>query len=90
MVVACLQFDNFLELKKQTFDENKNSDPLVLESKEEKLIKYLWMWTMLPFTRAIDTLIITIKNPDSEIGQMLKRVSDQNSDIVSWECNKTY
>lgn len=85
-VVACLQFDKLLESKKQTFDENKNSDPLVLESKDEKLKKYLWMWTMLPFTRAIDTLIITIKDSDSEIGQMLKKISDQNRDIVSWEC----
>ena len=84
--VACLQFDKLLESKKQTFDENKNSDSFVLESKEEKLKKYLWMWTMLPFTRAIDTLIITIKDLDSEIGKMLKRISDQNSDIVSWEC----
>lgn len=86
-VVVCLQFDKLLESKKQTFDENKNSDPLVLESKKEKLKKYFWMWTMLPFTRAIDTLIITIKDPDSEIGQILKKISDQNSDIVSWECN---
>ena len=34
----------------------------------------------------IDTLIITIKDSDSEIGQMLKKISDQNRDIVSWEC----
>ena len=40
---------------------------------------------MLPFTRAIDTLVITLADPNSETGQMLKRVADENPDIVKWE-----
>ena len=84
-IVACLQFDKLLDWKKEMFDENMHSEPMALESRDEKLKKYLWMWTMLPFTRAIDTLVITIKNKDSEIGQILKKVATQLCDYVLWE-----
>lgn len=84
-VVSCLQFDKLLEWKRDSFDNSNLSDSLALESKDEKLKKYLWMWTMLPFTRAIDRLVITLKDPDSEIGKLLKRVAEKNSDVVSWE-----
>lgn len=83
--VGCLQFDELLKWKEESFDENRHSNPLVLESRDEKLKKYLWMWTMLPFTRAIDTLIITLKNPNSDIGQILKRVAERLSDYVLWD-----
>jgi hypothetical protein len=43
------------------------------------------MWTMLPFIRAIDTLVITLENPETETGIMLKKIADANPDIVSWE-----
>ena len=33
----------------------------------------IYNWTMIPLTRAIDTLVITIKNKDSKIGKILKR-----------------
>ena len=84
-VVSCLQFDKLLEWKRDSFNNSNLSDSLALESKDEKLKKYLWMWTMLPFTRAIDRLVITLKDPDSEIGKLLKRVAEKNSDVVSWE-----
>ena len=85
--VVCLQFDELLNWKTESFDENRHADSTVLDSRNEKLKKYLWMWTMLPFTRAIDTLIITLKNPDSEIGQKLKRISQRLSDFVIWDLN---
>ncbi len=85
-VVICLQFDNFMKYKTDNFDEKKHAEESVaLESYDEKLKRYLWMWSMLPFTRAIDTLIITLKNPNSETGRLLKRLSDNNPDIVTWE-----
>lgn len=84
--VVCLEFDNLIQSKIEKFDPQKHSEKTIaLESDAEKLKKYLWMWTMLPFTRAIDRLIITLDNPDSETGQMLKRVSEIIPDIVSWE-----
>lgn len=85
-VVVCLQFDTFINEKKDKFDVKKHAEESVaLESYDEKLNRYLWMWSMLPFTRAIDTLIITLKDPKSETGRLLKRLSDNNPDIVTWE-----
>lgn len=85
-VVVCLQFDKLIKYKKEHFSEfETEASSLALESKEEKLKKYLWMWTMMAFTRAIDTLVITIKEPSSEIGKILKRVAEKHPDIVTWE-----
>ena len=85
-VVVCMEFDNLMKWKKEKFDPQKHSEKTIaIESYDEKLKKYLWMWTMLPFTRAIDTLVITLADPNSETGQMLKRVADEIPDIVKWE-----
>ena len=42
------------------------SDNIAFESKSEAIKKYAYTWAMMPLTRAIDTLVITLKNPDSE------------------------
>ena len=82
--VVCFQFDELLKYKKEHYcDDGKNS--FALESKKEKLLNYLWMWTMMPFTRAIDTLVITLKNTQSEIGGILRKVAEKYPDFVSWE-----
>lgn len=80
-VVVCMLFDKFIELKKEQFEP----DPHIFASQAEQLKDYLWMWTMLPFTRAIDTLVITLEDPNSETGQFLKHIADLNEDIVHWE-----
>lgn len=84
-VVICMQFDEFMKYKKEYFKANYKPNPVYKASEDEQLDDYLWMWTMLPFTRAIDTLVITLKDPNSETGQFLKRIADMYKDIVSWE-----
>ena len=39
---------------------------------------------MMPLTRAIDTLVITLKNTDSEIGKILKNVCSNFKDNTVW------
>ena len=39
---------------------------------------------MMPLTRAIDTLVITLKNPDSEIGKILKTICSNFKDNTEW------
>lgn len=34
-----------------------------IERPEERKKKYLYNWAMIPLTRAIDTLVITLRNP---------------------------
>ena len=49
---------------------------------EEKRIKYLMNWALIPLTRAIDSLIITLKNPESDISKGLLEVAEKCMDYV--------
>lgn len=80
--VVCLDFDDFLAYKEKQYVDNGDSS-LILESAEERKIKYLLNWALIPLTRAIDTVIITIKNPDSEIGKILLKIAKESNDYVS-------
>jgi len=81
--VVCMNLDEFLEEKEKTYIPGK-VDPLLLETPEERKRKYLYNWIMIPLTRAIDTIVITVKNPFSEMGIFLKEIADECSDFVSW------
>ena len=39
---------------------------------------------MIPLTRAIDTIIITLKNPLSDTGVLLKEIANECRDFVTW------
>lgn len=82
--VFCLDFDVFMSERLKEYNNYEDSNSLLLESKEERKQKYLFNWTMIPLTRAIDTLVITIKDQDSEIGKMLKEISKECEDYVTW------
>lgn len=81
--VVCMDFDVFLAEKESEYVDG-GVDALLLESPEERKKKYLFNWAMIPLTRAIDTLIITLKDSNSEIGKLLKEIADENSDYVMW------
>lgn len=81
--VFCLDFDVFLQEKEDEYVESK-ADSLLLESPEERKEKYLMNWAMIPFTRAIDTLVITIKDENSKQAQLLKEISEKHPDYVAW------
>lgn len=80
--VVCLDFDDFLAYKENQYVDNGDSS-LLLESSEERKIKYLLNWALIPLTRAIDTVIITIKNPDSKVGKILLEIANESNDYVS-------
>lgn len=82
--VVCQDFDLFMKEKKQQFNPNTKVDELLLESKEEKLEKYLLNWGLIPFTRAIDTLIITLNDVKSDISIALRTIANENSDYIEW------
>ncbi|MEG1313704.1 MAG: hypothetical protein RSD40_05260, partial [Bacilli bacterium] len=63
---------------------NKNTSALLLESAEEKKNKYIFNWAMIPMTRAIDTLVITLKDEESQVGKVLKELSIICNDYVVW------
>ena len=82
-VVVCMDFDVFMEEKEAEYiDGEVNS--LLLESPEERKKKYLYNWAMIPLTRAIDTLVITIRNPQSKMASFIREVADICEDYVMW------
>lgn len=49
---------------------------------EQRARRAAWKWCMMALTRPIDTLVITLKNDESEVSRLLKRVAVANPDIV--------
>lgn len=82
-VVVCLDLDEFMRYKFETFEEVDTGE-LALESFEEKRNKFVSLWTLIPLTRAIDTLILTIKNRESKIAKLLHEIYKSNPDTIEW------
>lgn len=78
---VCLNFDVLIENKFKEAKSIQFPESLELESEEDKQKKYVYLWSLMPLTRPIDTLVITLKNPDSEIGQVLKRIAEKNVNV---------
>lgn len=84
-VTVCMQFDKLIETK---VSEAKNIDltnDLELTSKEEAEKNFVWLWSMMPLTRAIDTLVITIKDTKSEVADHLRDVASKHPEFIVCE-----
>lgn len=81
--VVNIDFDKFIEYKMQTYEEEERME-LALESYEEKRRKFVYLWALIPLTRAIDTLVITLNNSEGYIGKILKEVYQENPDFIEW------
>lgn len=81
--VVCLELDEFIRYKLETFIEEETNE-LALESFEEKRRKFVYLWSLIPLTRAIDTLVITIKNKDSDVYKYLRKTYEKYPDFVQW------
>jgi len=81
--VICLHLDEFIRCKMETFIEQETNE-LPLGTFEEKRDNFVYLWSLIPLTRAIDTLIITLKDKDSKVGKALRKVYEQNPDFVQW------
>ena len=78
---VCLNFDVLIENK---FKEAKTihfPESLELESEDDKQRKFVYLWSLMPLTRPIDTLVITLKDPNSEVGQTLKKIAENNVNV---------
>jgi hypothetical protein len=81
--VVCLELDEFIKYKLATFKEEETNE-LALETFEEKRNKFVYLWSLIPLTRAIDTLVITIKDKDSDVSKFLKKTYERYPDFVQW------
>lgn len=83
-ITVCLNFDEFIEFKKTQAKNMSFPQRLALDSKKDRCDKYVKLWSLIPLSRPMDTLIITLKNPDSEIGKILKKIANNYSHYVKW------
>lgn len=85
--VVCYDFDLLYEYKMQQFiNWLKNGKVQIdeLATNEEKAEKLTTLWLLMPLTRAIDRLVITLSDPNSFIGQKLKELHNAYPDTITW------
>ena len=88
--VICYDFDLLIENKKNSF---------LAKLKEREMKQYLgaslegtaramtYLWALMPLTRPVDTLIITLRDPNSEVGQLLRRMHNDKrhfDGVIEW------
>ena len=83
-VVVCIWLDEFFEYKMRTYKDNPNEEQMALRTRDEQARIFATQWAMVPLTRAVDTIVITIRTADSEFAKALKRVADNRPGIVQW------
>jgi len=57
---------------------------MALRTRDEQTRIFATQWAMVPLTRAVDTIVITLRRADSELAKALKRVADNRPGIVQW------
>lgn len=80
----CLDFDEFIKYKRGTFRADKQSDRLGLYSIEEERDNFVSLWSLIPLTRAIDTLVITLSDKESDISKDLRKLYEEHQDYIEW------
>lgn len=81
--VICLWMDEFINYKIDTYDPAAEIQP-GLFGEDEARKDFAHKWSMIPITRAIDTLVISLKNPKSHLGIILREVYVECKDFMEW------
>lgn len=81
--VVCIELDTYIESIIRSYKADEKVDSLALESEHDKRMKYLVNWLMIPLTRAIDTLIITLRDYDSTISKQILKIANEHPDYIT-------
>jgi len=85
---VCLDFDVFVDYKRleatRYVAQAKLGEQLALRSDDETSRLLAQRWAMIPLTRAIDTLVITLRDAKSDTGKRLRSLHEQMPDFVTW------
>jgi hypothetical protein len=79
-VGICLNLDQIFEYKRQQWQRWDNDNRL--EGDDELKEQDAFRWCMIPLTRAIDTTVITLANPESFFSKKLLKIAQKNPDFV--------
>lgn len=80
----CLCFDAFVDEKQKMPIDQFRQNSLLLESAEDVRLKNMINWLLIPLTRAIDTIVITISDPDSSTAKTLRKLANKNPDYIRY------
>lgn len=83
-VTVCLHFDELIGLKIKEAKKLEFDEDLTLADPKKKQQEYAYLWSLMPLTRPIDTLVIQLTDLSSVIGKHLKAVADAMPDVVTW------
>ena len=65
------------ECKNQGSNLSNKYDLVAMDS-EEAQNEFVGLWSLIPLTRAIDTLIITLSDPSHPIASLLKKCANED------------
>ncbi len=82
-VTVCRKIDLHLNwlIENLPFDPNLQ---LGLGDSEVKRKKAAYLWLLIPLTRPISQLYITLEDTKSEIANYLKKIADEHDDYIHW------
>ncbi|WP_413440330.1 AAA family ATPase [Synechococcus sp. MIT S1220] len=78
--VVCFALDKFYDYKIQSSDIDLSEDLLIDEQKAK--IEHANQWLMIPLTRAIDTLILHIEDPSSDVYKILEKAKEMHPETI--------
>ena len=93
--VICYDFDLLIESKLRSFQaklEKGEIQPFIGSSVTKTAEKLTYLWALMPLTRPIDTLVITLQDPNSEVGRLLYNMHNDKrhyDGIIEWRIKNT-
>ncbi len=79
-ITVIFEFDTFYNYKLETFEDVSVQKDL--RDYEERRKDYAKNWLLIPLTRAMDTLVIQIKDANSEMGKILSKIAKNNPEYI--------
>lgn len=85
-VVVCNNLDQLVneKLSKTPYPKRKQNETDT--QLQERFEKYIYQWVLMPLTRAIDTLVITIFDSNDPFTKLLEEIKDEY-DFIEWNVN---
>jgi hypothetical protein len=80
-VVLALAIDEFFQYKLDTYRPGAGD---LLDDPDARL-RFAARWLMIPISRAIDTLVLTVSDKPSPLRDALRQVAARYTDFVSWQ-----
>ncbi len=69
--VVCMEFDKFIEHKQTHYEIGIEESQITIEDELSRRERFSFKWALMPVTRPISNLIITISKADSKISSIL-------------------